>query len=129
MTKNLNLGNSLVVQWLGLCAFTAVGPGSFPGRGTNILHKLQCPPKKRKTLIYHCFALFFFKFIYLFIYCLRWVFVAACGPSLVAVSRGTLCCGALASHCSGFSCCGAWAVGTCASLVLARGLSSCGTQA
>ena len=25
------------VQWLGLCAFTAEGPGSIPGRGTKIL--------------------------------------------------------------------------------------------
>ena len=26
--------NSLAVQWLGLHAFTAVGPGSIPGQGT-----------------------------------------------------------------------------------------------
>ena len=33
----------------------------------------------------------FYLFIYLFIYFwLRWVFVAACGLSLVAVSRGLL---------------------------------------
>ena len=30
------LENSLVVQWLGLCAFTAEGPGSIPGQGTKI---------------------------------------------------------------------------------------------
>ena len=30
------LGNSLVVQWLGLRAFTAEGLGSIPGRGTKI---------------------------------------------------------------------------------------------
>ena len=30
-------GNSLVVQWLGLCAFTAEGVGSIPSRGTKIL--------------------------------------------------------------------------------------------
>ena len=29
-------GNSLVVQWLGLCAFTAGGTGSIPGWGTKI---------------------------------------------------------------------------------------------
>ena len=40
-----------------------------------------------------------------------------------------LCCGAQASHCSGFSCCGAWALGTWASVVVARGLSSCGSWA
>ena len=41
----------------------------------------------------------------------------------------TLRCGARASHCSGFSCCGAQALGTWASVVVARGLSSCGSQA
>ena len=34
-------GNSLAVQWLGLCAFTAEGPGSFPDRGTKILQAMQ----------------------------------------------------------------------------------------
>ena len=29
-------GNSLMVPWLGLGAFTAVGPGSIPGQGTKI---------------------------------------------------------------------------------------------
>ena len=28
-------GNSLAVQWLGLCAFTAEGPRSIPGWGTK----------------------------------------------------------------------------------------------
>ena len=28
--------NSLVVQWLGLCAVTAEGLGSIPGQGTKI---------------------------------------------------------------------------------------------
>ena len=30
--------NPLVVQWLTLCASTARGLGSIPGRGTKILH-------------------------------------------------------------------------------------------
>ena len=38
-------------------------------------------------------------------------------------------CGAQASHCGGFSCCGAWALGAWASVVVACGLSSCGSQA
>ena len=38
-------------------------------------------------------------------------------------------CGVRASHCSGFSCCGARALGTRASVVVARGLSSCGLRA
>ena len=37
--------------------------------------------------------------------------------------------GAQASHCSGFSCCGAWALGAQASAVVAHGLSSCGSRA
>ena len=41
----------------------------------------------------------------------------------------TLHCGAGATHCSGFSRCGAWALGTQASVVMARGLSSCDLQA
>ena len=41
----------------------------------------------------------------------------------------TLRCGAWASHCGGFSCCGAQALDARASVVVARGLSSCGSQA
>ena len=41
----------------------------------------------------------------------------------------TLCCGVQASHYGGFSCCGAWALGTRASVVAAHGLSSCGLRA
>ena len=54
--------------------------------------------------------------MYLFIYWLHWVFVAVRGLSLVAASGGaTLCCGAWASHCGGFS--------------KRAGFSSCGAQA
>ena len=52
---------------------------------------------------------FFFNFIYLF---LRWVFAAF----------------AQASHCGGFSCSRAQAVGNWASEVAAHGLSRCGAQ-
>ena len=64
--------------------------------------------------------------IYLFIYFWpRWVFAAARGLSLVAATLGaTLHCGARASHCGGFSCCGAWALGTRASVVVVRGFGS-----
>ena len=34
--KSIQLGNSLVVQWLGLSTSTAGTPGSIPGRGTKI---------------------------------------------------------------------------------------------
>ena len=62
---------------------------------------------------------FFFFLIHLFIYLL---FLAALGlcccvrASLVAVSGGC-------------SCCGAWALGAQASVVVAHGLSSCGSRA
>ena len=42
------MGNSLAVQWLGLCAFIAEGVGSIPGRGTKILQATWCSPKKKK---------------------------------------------------------------------------------
>ena len=51
-----------------------------------------------------------------------------CGLSLVAASGGTLCCGACASHCGGFSC-GEQALGAWASVVVAHRLSSCGARA
>ena len=51
----------------------------------------------------------FYLFLFLAVFCLR--------------------CGAWASHCSGFSCCAAWALGTQASVVVACWLSSCGSQA
>ena len=49
---------------------------------------------------------------------------SSCGEGAAA-----LCCGVRASHCSGFSCCGARALGVRASVVVAHGLSSCGLQA
>ena len=38
--------NSLVPQWLGLCAFTAKDPGSIPGWETKISQPAQCGQKK-----------------------------------------------------------------------------------
>ena len=51
------------------------------------------------------------------------------GLSLVVASGATLRCGARASHCGGFSCCGARALGARASVVVAHRLSSCDSQA
>ena len=72
------------------------------------------------------FSFFFFSFIF----CLHWVFIAACRLSIVVTSGRYSSCGALAtlpcsvraSHCSGFSCCGARALGARASVAVARGL-------
>ena len=43
-----SIGDSLVVQWLGLCTFTAEGTDSIPGQGTKILQAMQCGKKKKK---------------------------------------------------------------------------------
>ena len=73
----------------------------------------------------HTFFWFFLElFIYLFIYFwLCWVFVAACGLSLVAVSRGYS-----SLQCAGLSL-QSRALGTWALAVEAHGLSSCGSLA
>ena len=44
-----SIGNSLVVQWLGFCAFTAKGSSSMPGQGTTIPQALQYSQNKQKT--------------------------------------------------------------------------------
>ena len=66
-----------------------------------------------------------FPLLPLFIFLLRWFFIATCGLSLAVVGGwgATLGCGAQASHCGGFSCCGAQALGVRASVVVAHGLS------
>ena len=98
-------------------------------------HQMLFPPfllRKRTTQRYSL-IFFFNKFIYLRIY----VFIFGCvGSSLLRVgflllrrAGATLRCGAWASHCNGFSYCRAWALGVRASVVVARGLSSCGSRA
>ena len=73
---------------------------------------------------------FFNKFIYLFIYACVGSSLLHTRLSLVGGRWGaTLHCGAWASHCSGFSCCGARVLGTWASVVVAHRLNSCGAQA
>ena len=70
-------------------------------------------------------TLFIYLFINLLIYFwLRWVFMAVHGLSLVAASGGYS-----SLRCTGFSCGGAQALGTRASVVVVCGLSSCGSQA
>ena len=72
---------------------------------------------------------FFFNFIYLFIFgCVGSLLLCAGFLSLLRAGD-TLPCGARASHCGGFSCCGARALGVWASVVVACGLSSCGSRA
>ena len=42
------LEDFLMVQWLGLHAFTAKGLGSIPGWGTKAPQAVQCDKKKKK---------------------------------------------------------------------------------
>ena len=46
--RDIMVGTSLVVQWLGLGAFTAVGPGLIPGRGTKVPQAAWLSQKKKK---------------------------------------------------------------------------------
>ena len=43
-------GNSLAVQCLGLCAFTAEGAGSIPGWGTKIPQASRCGQKEKNYI-------------------------------------------------------------------------------
>ena len=108
----------------------SVARGIFPDQGSN-----PCPPHWRadsQPLRHKGSPTFFLfnKFTYLFLAalglrCCEWAF-SSCGERrlLFVVVRGLL-----ISHCSGFSCCGAQAPGARASVVAARGLSSCGSRA
>ena len=69
---------------------------------------------------------FYFFLIYLFILFLAALDLRCC---ICAFSSCGEHCGARASHCGGFSCCGARALGARASVVVAVGLSSCGSRA
>ena len=78
--------------------------------------------------------LFFNKFIYFISFI--FLFLAAlglhcCVQAFLWLQRAgvTLHRGAQASHWGGFSCCGAWALGMRASVVVAHGLGSCGSWA
>ena len=80
----------------------------------------------------YLFQLHSFIYIYIFIYLFLAVLGLRCCMRAFSScgERGpTLRCSAQASHCGGFSCCGAQALGVWASVVVAHGLSSCGSQA
>ena len=67
----------------------------------------------------HVAAFILLKKIFLYIHC--------CTQAFSSCEWGLPCsCRTRASHCGGSSCCGAWAPGLLALLVVARGLSSCG---
>ena len=79
-------------------------------------------------------SLFFFfntfiYFLFLFFGCVGSLLLRAGFLWLRRAGPTTLHCSARASHCGGFSCCGARIIGVRTSVVVARGLSSCGSRA
>ena len=67
--------------------------------------------------------------MYFIYFWLHWVFLALCSLSLAAAGGATLCCSAQASHCGGFSWCGAQLLGPLALGVAEHGLRSYGLRA
>ena len=78
--------------------------------------------------IFECILLFL-KLINLFIFGSIGSLLLHVGFPQLRRAGATLRYGAQASHCGGFSCCGAQALVCGPSVVVARGLSSCGSQA
>ena len=113
--------------WSGRC------PNSLVGKTLWSLDLFQDTKQKYNDTFECNRENFFFFLINLFIY----LFIFGCvGSSLLWAGflylwweGAALCCSARASHCDGFSCCGARALGTRASVVVACGLSSCGWRA
>ena len=124
-----------MVQRLRLCASTYGGAGSIPGRGTKdptcrvVRPKTKTNKQTKTPEIGMNFLNQILNFIYLFVYLFIYLFLAALGLCCCVWAfsscsqRGLLFVGARASHCSGFSCCGARALGAPASVVVARRLS------
>ena len=89
-----------------------------------------------KMLMYYVDITPFFTISFFLIYFI-YLFIFGCvGSSLLRMGflslrrvGATLRCGAQASHCGGFSCCRERTLGAHASVVVARGLSSCGSRA
>ena len=77
----------------------------------------------------HSISFHFFLNFYLFIFGYARFLLLHLGFLLLQRVRAALCWVAWVSHCSGFSWCRAWALGTQASVVAAHGVSSCGVQA
>ena len=90
------------------CAFREAPAGRF---------LTSVPPGKSSLILFYFFLW------------LRWVLVAACRLSLVGVGGGYSSLRCMGFSCGGFSCCRAWALGVWASVVVERGLSSCGSRA
>ena len=100
---------------------------------SGVEHLFKCLLAQMEAIKILFYFILIFNFIYLFIYS----FIFGCaGSSLLRAGflqlqrvGATLRCSVQASHCGGFSCCRAQAVVVWASIVVARGLSNCGSQA
>ena len=79
--------------------------------------------------LFICFIIYKFIYFYLFIFGCVGSSLLRAGFLQLQRAGATLHCGVRASHCGGFSCCGAWALGVQASVVVARRLCSCGLRA
>ena len=98
---------------------------------SNLLPHRHHHPPADLTAPVHEFFLFLFKFLFVYL------FIFGCiGSSLLHTVflqlrplRAILRCGVWASHCGGFSCCGAQALSTQASIIVAHRLSGCGLRA
>ena len=67
------LDNSLVVQWLGFCAFTTEGLGSIPGWGTKIPQTAWCGQERKKVdCVWHTFKHDFISCCHLCLSSLLW---------------------------------------------------------
>ena len=88
----------------------------------KIISSSQLKGEREKSgQIYYLLFIIYYFFTVLGLRCCVQAFFS-CGKQ-----GATLLCSAQASHCGGFSCCGAWALGKWSSVVAACGLSSCGT--
>ena len=104
-------------------------------RSASFMCLLLFPPKYWVSPFYKQYVCNNIPFLFFLInFFLKFIF-GCFGSSLLRAgflqlgrAGATLRCGVRASHCSGFSCCGAQALGAWASLVVARGLSNCGSQ-
>ena len=84
----------------------------------------------KKLIIYnHLFLFLKINLFYLFIFDCIGSSLLRTGFLWLWRAGASLCGGAQASHCGGLSCCGTQALGMGASVVVARGLSSCGSRA
>ena len=79
------------------------------------------------TMLFHAFLAFhmlvFLKNVFIYLLFLAVLGLCCCAQVFASLQRAgaTPCCGAWASHCCGFSCFGAWALGVWASVVAAPG--------